>query len=655
MKSKIGWQRLTNFFLYILGIAIILYLIQKIGLSNIINSIRTTNPNYLIILLGIIIGSSILRIYKIKILFGHFNPATLVEIFLFSRIGKEISMVGYFSPLVQKRMRNIKTARNLIFDRYLEIIATLALGLLAVIFLFIKQPGYLMLIFIGAISAPLVALLLALKLNISKGWLRFKLLSKLSDQIQLIQQLPRDLSYGCFGLVILSLVTTGLDFLLIKMIFQALGYAVDFSQVALTWNICGLVSCITFMSLGTTEYSSVLLYNKLFNIPEAVVASMIIIIKTLTLAGILVYFLFRLYLGSKSNLKDIMLMLTNRCNSRCLHCNIWNISPDELEDFPLERLDKIPCKLKNITLTGGEPFLYQNMETLIETLFIKKKVRRITICTNGLLPGRLQKTLQALHEKRPYLLPKLRIRLSYDAFEEANDTLRGIQNSVSFLKQSIEICRKYGIHDLGVTQTCSSLNIGDVKKISAYAKQEDLQYLFLLAHSSDEFYGKNNDSDYNTGEVLNPIHDLIHENLSGWQPKKWVRAYFIFNYITMLKEKRNRPFLHPCLAGEYYRFITASGEVKPCPFLEEGFGNIQNLSVKQLRFFEDDKLRNTVTNCRRFCWVNCTANQEIKSNLPLVLFWILKTRFLMLLKKTNIDFNTSVYPERRSNNVRQNN
>ncbi len=91
-------------------------------------------------------------------------------------------------------------------------------------------------------------------------------------------------------------------------------------------------------------------------------------------------------------LRYIEIPVTVRCTLNCKHCaNLMQYYPKEQQkDIDIENLisniqkflDNIDYILK-VRLIGGEPFLYQNLLTIIELLEKSEKVQEINIVTNG--------------------------------------------------------------------------------------------------------------------------------------------------------------------------------------------------------------------------------------------------------------------------------
>ena len=72
-------------------------------------------------------------------------------------------------------------------------------------------------------------------------------------------------------------------------------------------------------------------------------------------------------------MKNLTIELTNKCNSRCIHC--YKDEKNSIE-VPLDMIIKIidqayELNVFQITLTGGDPLLHSNIVEIID--YIKKK------------------------------------------------------------------------------------------------------------------------------------------------------------------------------------------------------------------------------------------------------------------------------------------
>ena len=78
---------------------------------------------------------------------------------------------------------------------------------------------------------------------------------------------------------------------------------------------------------------------------------------------------------------DLVLAITYNCNSKCRMCNIWKMEQMPLLD--LIEYEKLPVNIKEVNITGGEPFLSPNLIEIIKILISKNPKVRIIISTNG--------------------------------------------------------------------------------------------------------------------------------------------------------------------------------------------------------------------------------------------------------------------------------
>lgn len=120
-----------------------------------------------------------------------------------------------------------------------------------------------------------------------------------------------------------------------------------------------------------------------------------------------VIFLLRSLFG-KLDIPQIEFPLTTDCNLKCLHCKnytpaIFNNNDYLFEDFKydLDNILKHSNTIQYVSLSGGEPFLIENLEKFIEYTASKKQIKNIVIFTNGtILPNnKVVSTLKKYNKK----------------------------------------------------------------------------------------------------------------------------------------------------------------------------------------------------------------------------------------------------------------
>ena len=111
---------------------------------------------------------------------------------------------------------------------------------------------------------------------------------------------------------------------------------------------------------------------------------------------------------------DASIILTYRCPMKCKMCNIWFNPTNKSEEIKASDLKSLP-KLKFINLTGGEPFIREDLPEIVEECY--KHTDRIVISTSGWFEDRVI----ALAKQ----FPIIGIRISIEGLSCKNDELRG--------------------------------------------------------------------------------------------------------------------------------------------------------------------------------------------------------------------------------------
>ena len=135
---------------------------------------------------------------------------------------------------------------------------------------------------------------------------------------------------------------------------------------------------------------------------------------------------------------DASIILTYRCPMRCQMCNIWQNPTDRNEELTAADLRSLP-KLKFINLTGGEPFIREDLPEIVEECF--RHTPRIVISTSGWYEDRVIELASRF--------PKIGIRISIEGLSEKNDELRGRQGGFDKGLRTLLTLRQMGLKDIG--------------------------------------------------------------------------------------------------------------------------------------------------------------------------------------------------------------
>lgn len=329
---------------------------------------------------------------------------------------------------------------------------------------------------------------------------------------------------------------------------------------------------------------------------------------------------------------DMSIILTYRCPMGCQMCNIWKNPTNKKEEITIEEIEKLP-KVKFINLTGGEPFIREDLEDIVEICF--KKSPRVVISTSGWFEDRL------IHMAERF--PNIGIRISIEGLSQVNDKLRGREGGFDKGLRTLLKLKEMGIKDIGFGITVSNHNSEDMLSLYRLSKALGMEFATATFHNSFYFHKEDNFVT-NKDEVCKNFETLMHYQLKENHPKSWFRAYFNMGLINYI---HNNPRLLPCEAGLVNFFVDPWGEIYPCNGMEDKFWKESMGSIRSDKTFEEiwtseqaQKIREKVRNCPKHCWMVGTASPVMKKYIGTPLKWVVRNKLnVMMGKPISIELN----------------
>jgi MoaA/NifB/PqqE/SkfB family radical SAM enzyme len=318
---------------------------------------------------------------------------------------------------------------------------------------------------------------------------------------------------------------------------------------------------------------------------------------------------------------DAVIAVTYRCNSRCVMCNIWQIK--DYPEMSLGAYKKLPSSLREINISGGEPFLRHDLPELIKIVKDACPKARIIISTNGFLVDRIKQMLPKIKT----IDPKIGVNFSIDGIGETHEAIRRIPGGWKKDIQSIQFCKELGIKNLGLAFTMTNENYLHARHVYNFCQKNKLKFSMAVAQSSDFYFGgANYKTKIKPNEVKREFDYLINEMLKGIKPKDWARAYFINGLYDIATGKK--PPL-PSGAGEDFFYLDPKGDVYPSVADKLIMGNINdNEKFSDLwRSKQAQKARDDLKGYESDYWFVCTARPAMKRNPLKVARWIFSKKY----------------------------
>lgn len=322
---------------------------------------------------------------------------------------------------------------------------------------------------------------------------------------------------------------------------------------------------------------------------------------------------------------DGSIIVTYRCPMRCKMCDIWNNPTKPEEEFKPELLKKLP-KMRSVNITGGEPFVREDIEEIVKILLTKTD--RIVFSTSGYFSDKII----ALAKK----YPQIGYRISIEGLSCKNDELRGRAGGFDKGLRTLLELRRLGIKDIGFGITVSNNNSADMLDI--YELNRNLKMQFATASFHNSFYFHKYDNKVtNIDEVCGNFDELIQRLMKENSPKSWFRAFFNLGLINYIKGGRR---MLPCEAGSENFFIDPYGNVLPCNGMEKScwfdtMGNLNNVETfEEIWHSEQAKaVREKVAHCPKNCWMIGSVSPVMKKYMPNILPWIVKNKLRVVMGK----------------------
>jgi MoaA/NifB/PqqE/SkfB family radical SAM enzyme len=180
---------------------------------------------------------------------------------------------------------------------------------------------------------------------------------------------------------------------------------------------------------------------------------------------------------------EASIKVTERCNSRCITCNVWKSNPKN--ELTAEEIENIFYQLKEIGIkivgfTGGEPLLRNDIGELIR----KAKAiigAKVYIITNGLLLEKRAKTL--VEQGIDY------VSVSIDGLEKTDEAVRGIPGCYNKAIKGIQALRNLDNNvKIHVGTTLVKPNLTDIPQLIEICKKLKVTWAFNLLDTKPYFF-----------------------------------------------------------------------------------------------------------------------------------------------------------------------
>ncbi len=283
--------------------------------------------------------------------------------------------------------------------------------------------------------------------------------------------------------------------------------------------------------------------------------------------------------GQKADLKLVALELTRSCNLACSHCRAsskYGPYPDELTTSECFKLidDIVSFSKPVIILTGGEPLLRKDIFEIIS--YGKKNGLVMVMAPNGTL-------LDDANIKKIIASGIKRISVSLDGPDAlSHDSLRQVAGAFSKACDGVERARKAGL-EFQINTTVTRRNLELLPQIMGLAKRlgAKAHHIFLLVPTGRA--REMTSEELSAAEYEKALKFLAREKKDSSLEIKVTCAPH-FNRVLLQDHASTVSSLagRGCMGGVGFCFVSHTGDVQPCGYLEIKCGNIRKAGFKKI-------------------------------------------------------------------------
>lgn len=335
---------------------------------------------------------------------------------------------------------------------------------------------------------------------------------------------------------------------------------------------------------------------------------------------------------------------TSRCNARCPHC--YNHSRQQLSspttELNLEEIDQISKHfghIKVLTISGGEPFLREDLDKIVEIFYKNNGLQYISFHTNAFFTDKIVSVISTILNK--FIDLQVIVCVSIDGIGESHDRFRGVENGFNRAIDTLTKLSKLKKNRKNLSLVTSTIfsrttsesfldtinfiknKLPEVKPTLSFvrgAAKDDCEKIIDITKyqaffKRSKLHCNNGRSIFSSAALKESLESLVNKIV-------------INNYLNC------RQFIS-CQAGKKLLVVYENGDVYPCEGLSDGLGNLKdvNYDINKLLFTSHSKAIIKKIQ-KRTCY--CTWENIIPVNLlfnPYSYFKIFQEWFRLFLLK----------------------
>lgn len=324
--------------------------------------------------------------------------------------------------------------------------------------------------------------------------------------------------------------------------------------------------------------------------------------------------------------------ITEKCEMRCRHCDIWKLKPSRKE-ISTEKKIKILKEIENwvgpfiVDFYGGEPYLKPEEMRRLSNFCWENNIFTGTNSDGYFIDRKMAKEIARSGLNT--------IIISLDGVKpNTHNYIRGVNSSYEKAISALSHLNEYRDKmSLGINTVLMGYNMEEIPPLIEFAKKQDvwISIQALQANLKPDVWQDFDPLWYKKSELwpkdISRMNNII-DNIISMKKEE----YSIKNSIGELKSYKvyftspDNSLSIKCYAGVRNLIVSPYGDYKLCYYMEP-VGDIKNGSVKKAWYSEKAKQqRLSIKNCTRHCrMLRCNRKQSLLKQFSTFIEYMLKS------------------------------
>ncbi len=311
-----------------------------------------------------------------------------------------------------------------------------------------------------------------------------------------------------------------------------------------------------------------------------------------------------------------------RCNARCGMCDSWRVRPGT--ELTPEQVGTVFAKIGRldvVRLTGGEPFLREDMLAVAEGVLRHARPYVIHITTNGSFPERIEAFVREFSNSR-----KLRFMVSFDGAAVEHDRNRGADVTYATALESVRrlaaLREEFGIEVSANHTVISGQSLADNAELRASLGALGVEVHAVLAYADSAMYGAKLRGK-KAEHLIVPTGYPLHPKLQGADVQAFVaeelrrvgelrdpllrrgKRYYLRGLRSRLRGDARPQYRPRCVALRSHLRLLPDGSVPVCQFNTETVGNLLHDSFESVWYSAAAGTQRRWVDACPGCWAEC--------------------------------------------------